>query len=244
MTSVTAASNLSISDGELLLRLALTVGLCGAIGLEREARGQVAGLRTHILVGLGAALFTLVSAYAFDADEPGSRVDPTRIAAQIVTGIGFLGAGTIIRQGLTVRGLTTAASLWIVAAVGMASGAGYYLGAAATTGAVLVSLIGFRRIRPLLMSTLRTDLVLLEIEMDEKGELGAVLEALGRHGVRVDAMESEREEGLLGFRLELQVPPGSNLEGAIDAIRRLPATRRVEARGAGSPSQATTAFDT
>src|SRR5919198_6376997 len=125
MVRVVAASGLSISDWELVLRLALTVVLCGAIGLEREARAQVAGLRTHILVGLGAALFTLVSAYAFDASEPGTRIDPTRIAAQIVTGIGFLGAGTIIRQGLTVRGLTTAASLWIVAAVGMAAGAGY-----------------------------------------------------------------------------------------------------------------------
>src|SRR5688572_26721856 len=99
MHLVTAASSLDISDGELLARLALTVALCGAIGLEREARAQVAGLRTHILVGLGAALFTLVSAYAFDASDPGVTVDPTRIAAQIVTGIGFLGAGTIIRQG-------------------------------------------------------------------------------------------------------------------------------------------------
>src|SRR5436309_13352353 len=116
MPFVLADSNLSISDGELILRLALTVALCGAIGLEREARAQAAGLRTHILVGLGAALFTLVSAYGFD-DAPGSSPDPTRIAAQIVTGIGFLGAGTIIRQGLTVRGLTTAATLWVVAAV-------------------------------------------------------------------------------------------------------------------------------
>jgi putative Mg2+ transporter-C (MgtC) family protein len=239
MLHVLAASDLSISDGELMLRLGLAVGLCGAIGLERETRGQVAGLRTHILVGVGAALFTLVSAYAFDAGDPGTRIDPTRIAAQIVTGIGFLGAGTIIRQGLTVRGLTTAASLWIVAAIGMASGAGYYLGAAATTGVVLVSLIGFRRLRPLLLSRLRTDFVLLEVEMDESAEFGLVLETLGRHGVRLDAMASEREEGLLGFRLELEAPPGSDLDRAIDEIRRLPGTRRVEARGSGSPSQAT-----
>jgi putative Mg2+ transporter-C (MgtC) family protein len=242
MTYVTAASGLSISDGELLLRLGLTVVLCGAIGVEREARGQVAGLRTHILVGLGAALFTLVSAYAFDAGEPNSRVDPTRIAAQIVTGIGFLGAGTIIRQGLTVRGLTTAASLWIVAAIGMASGAGYYVGAAATTGIVLVALVGFRRLRPVLMTRLRTNFVLLEIEMDERGELGKVLDTLARHGVRVDAMGSDREEGLVGFRLELEAPPAANLEAAIEEIRRLPETRQLDVRGRGSPSQATQAF--
>jgi putative Mg2+ transporter-C (MgtC) family protein len=243
MTLVSAATELSISDGELLLRLALTVALCGAIGLEREARGQVAGLRTHILVGLGAALFTLVSAYAFEAGDPGVTVDPTRIAAQIVTGIGFLGAGTIIRQGLTVRGLTTAASLWIVAAVGMAAGGGYYLGAVATTGAVLVSLIGFRQIRPLLLSRLRTNFVLLEIEMEEQGELGRILEVLGRKGVKVEAMSSEREEGLLGYRLELEAPPTADLDGAIEEIRRMPTTRRVEARGGGSPSQAASAVE-
>lgn len=225
---------MSISDGELLLRLVLTVVLCGAIGLEREARGQVAGLRTHILVGLGAALFTLVSAYGFD-DAPGSRPDPTRVAAQIVTGIGFLGAGTIIRQGLTVRGLTTAAALWIVAAIGMAAGAGYYLGAAATTAVVLVALIGFRRLRPRLMSQLRTDLVLLELEMGREGNLGDVLNVLGRHNVNVDAMESEREDDALGFRLEIVVPPDADLDAALAEIRRLPGFRNAEARGKGSP---------
>jgi putative Mg2+ transporter-C (MgtC) family protein len=222
---------MSISDGELLLRLVLTVVLCGAIGLEREARGQVAGLRTHILVGLGAALFTLVSAYGFD-DAPGSRPDPTRIAAQIVAGIG---SGTIIRQGLTVRGLTTAAALWIVAAIGMAAGAGYYLGASATTAVVLVSLIGFRRVRPRLMSQIRSDLVLLELEMGLEGNLGEVLNVLGRHGVNVDAMESERDEESLGFRFELVVPPDADLDAALAEIRRLPGFRNAEARGKGSP---------
>jgi putative Mg2+ transporter-C (MgtC) family protein len=233
---------MSISDGELLLRLGLTVVLCGAIGVERETRGQVAGLRTHILVGLGAALFTLVSAYAFTSDNPANPVDPTRISAQIVTGIGFLGAGAIIRQGLTVRGLTTAASLWIVAAVGMASGAGYYLGAAATTGVVLVSLVGFRQVRPFLLTRLRTDFVLLEFEMETGGELGSVLEVLGKKGVRIEAMASAREEDLLGYRLELEAPPTADLDGAIDEIRRMPTVRNVEARGGGSPTQAGSAL--
>jgi putative Mg2+ transporter-C (MgtC) family protein len=233
---------MSISDGELILRLGLTIALCGAIGLERETRGQVAGLRTHILVGLGAALFTLVSAYAFTDAEDARRVDPTRISAQIVTGIGFLGAGAIIRQGLTVRGLTTAASLWIVAAVGMASGAGYYLGAAATTAAVLISLVGFRQVRPLLMARLRTDFVLLEVEMDTNGEFAPVLETLGRHGVRVEAMDSARENDLLGYRLELEVPPTADLDGAIEEINRMSSVRNVEAHGGGNPSQAGSAL--
>src|SRR5919112_5396295 len=149
---------MTLSTGELLLRLGLTLALCGLIGLERESRDQVAGLRTHILVGLGSALFTLVSAYGFEGLTGGVRVDPnvrlqldpTRIAAQIVSGIGFLGAGAIIRQGFNVRGLTTAAALWIVAAIGMAAGAGYYEGAVATTAIALPSLIVFRRVRPML----------------------------------------------------------------------------------------------
>jgi putative Mg2+ transporter-C (MgtC) family protein len=226
---------MSISDGELLLRLGLTVVLCGAIGLEREARGQAAGLRTHILVGVGAALFTLVSAYAFESGAPGQRVDPTRIAAQIVTGIGFLGAGSIIQQGLTVRGLTTAAALWVVAAIGMAVGAGYYLGASASTGIILVSLIGFRRLRPTLMARIRTDFVTMDLELSEEGELGDVLTVLARQGARVEGVESEHEEGRQLFRLELFAPQSADLDAALQEIRRLPGVRSAEAHGWGAP---------
>jgi len=123
---------------ESLLRLALAALLGGLIGVERELREREAGLRTHLLVSLGSALFTIVGAYGFhsflDSGANVVRADPTRVAAQIVTGIGFLGAGAIIRQGLSVRGLTTAATLWVVAAVGLAAGAGYYSVAVITTG--------------------------------------------------------------------------------------------------------------
>src|SRR5438552_10012519 len=129
---------------ESLLRLALAAILGGLIGVERELREREAGLRTHLLVALGSALFTIVGAYGFHSflasGQSVVRADPTRIAAQIVTGIGFLGAGAIIRQGLSVRGLTTAATLWVVAAVGLAAGAGYYSGAVITTIVALVAL--------------------------------------------------------------------------------------------------------
>ena len=120
---------------ELIARLAVALLLGGVIGVEREFNHQPAGFRTHSLVALGASIFTVVSAHAFREFDG----DPTRIAAQIVTGIGFIGAGTILRHGGSVRGLTTAASLWSVAGVGMASGAGLY--AVAVGGAVLVLVV-------------------------------------------------------------------------------------------------------
>jgi putative Mg2+ transporter-C (MgtC) family protein len=129
---------------EEMLRILLAAGLGAAVGVERELREREAGVRTHMLVAVGSALFTLVSAYGFGEfftqGGPFVPVDPTRIAAQIVTGIGFLGAGAIIRQGPNVRGLTTAATLWAVAAIGLAAGAGYYAGAVATTIVVIFAL--------------------------------------------------------------------------------------------------------
>jgi putative Mg2+ transporter-C (MgtC) family protein len=122
---------------QLDLALRLTVGLVlgAVIGFERELHSQPAGFRTHSVVALGAAIFTVVSAYAFTG--PGS--DPTRIAAQIVSGIGFIGAGTILHSRGQIRGLTTAASLWSVAGIGMAAGAGLY--GVAVIGTVLMLVI-------------------------------------------------------------------------------------------------------
>ena len=129
---------------QVLIRLAVAAVLGAAVGFERELREREAGLRTHLLVCLGSALFTILSAYGFHDFLTGSgqlvRTDPTRIAAQIVTGIGFLGAGAIIRQGVSVRGLTTAATLWVAAAIGMATGAGYYSGAVIGAALTLIAL--------------------------------------------------------------------------------------------------------
>src|SRR5438093_11379730 len=139
-----ASSATAIGGWEAVLRLVVATGLGAAVGIEREVREREAGIRTHLLVSLGSCLFTIVSAYGFhDFLTSGVSVvrsDPTRIAAQIVTGIGFLGAGTIIREGISVRGLTTAGSLWIVAAIGMASGAGYYWPAVAGTALTVFAL--------------------------------------------------------------------------------------------------------
>ena len=134
----------ALGGWDALLRLSIAGALGGAVGFERELRDREAGIRTHLLVSLGSALFTIISAYGFHEFLVGGgtivRADPTRIAAQIVTGIGFLGAGAIIRDGLSVRGLTTAATLWVVAAVGMACGAGYYWPAVAATVLTIITL--------------------------------------------------------------------------------------------------------
>jgi putative Mg2+ transporter-C (MgtC) family protein len=127
---------------DMIGRLLLAAFLGGIIGVERDLHGRAAGLRTHILVSMGAAVFTLLSIYLSESGPGASRVgDPGRIAAQIVTGIGFLGAGVIIREGMTIRGLTTAACLWSAAGIGMAAGAGYRLVACVATLIALFSLI-------------------------------------------------------------------------------------------------------
>ncbi|MFH1655949.1 MAG: MgtC/SapB family protein [Candidatus Omnitrophota bacterium] len=128
---------------DVTIRLVLSVLLSGLIGLEREIKQHGAGLRTHILVCLGSTLIMLTSLYVFDIYKDIVNLDPARIASGIITGIGFLCAGTIIRYGGTVKGLTTAASLWVTAAVGMAIGCGFYKAAIITTLIVFVVLTMF-----------------------------------------------------------------------------------------------------
>ena len=136
---------------ELAARAALGLVLGAAIGFERELHRQPAGFRTHSLVAVGAALFTIISAYGFT----GVAVDPTRIAAQIVSGIGFIGAGTILQHRGNVRGLTTAASLWSVAAIGMAAGAGMIVIAVVGTALILIVLALLDRVEALARRIMR-----------------------------------------------------------------------------------------
>ena len=135
-----------VSEKEIIVRLLLAVVLSGLVGLEREVQGRAAGFRTHILVCVGAALLMLTDIHLVEQYKGIAQVDLGRIAAQVVSGIGFLGAGTIIRFGGSVRGLTTAASLWVVAGVGLAAGCGFYTGAVCTTIIVLVVLYALSQI--------------------------------------------------------------------------------------------------
>ena len=191
--------DLSLGWGDSLLRLVVAAALGAVIGIERELDEKAAGLRTHMLVCSGSALFTLVSAYGFAGVIQGTRVvsyDPSRIAAQIVTGIGFLGAGVIFRQGFTVRGLTTAASLWLVAAIGMATGAGYWAGAVLGTVVGLVSLRAFVWIKE--WAVPQRSATRLVVELTDGRSAGQVLEVLER---QADLLALRRD----GRRLEIEL---------------------------------------
>ena len=178
---------------DALLRLFVAAVLGGAIGLERELRDQEAGFRTHLLVSLGACVFTLVSAYAWTdwrfSTPEGIVFDPTRIAAQIVTGIGFLGAGAIIVRGISVRGLTTAATLWVVAAIGMAAGTAYYTVAFGATALVLVSLGPLRIVSKRMVSRVRPEEAELAVKLVPDGVAANVLARVEEVGGTIQTVE-------------------------------------------------------
>src|SRR6202789_4183621 len=132
-------------DWNLILRLLIAAVLGSIIGADRERLVWAAGLRTHMLVSVGACLFMIVSAFGFATTlGPHVILDPSRVAAQVVSGIGFLGAGSILLRGDVVRGLTTAASLWAVAAIGLAVGGGLYIASVAATAIILIILAGLK----------------------------------------------------------------------------------------------------
>lgn len=227
---------LAISQLEVVARLLAAVALCGIIGLKREIRDQPAGFRTHILLGVGAALFTLVSAYGFPeftgaASTGGIQFDPTRIAAQIVTGVGFLGAGAIIREGRDVRGLTTAGSLWTAAAIGVAAGAGYLFGAAAATAACLATLYALRRIRTVIDSRLRIEFstITLTLRGLEHGPSEA-LRTLERHGIIRD-LEADVAGERARYRAQAKISPSRDVHAALAEASRMPGVEKISASG-------------
>lgn len=153
---------LELSNVEIAYRVAIAVVLGGAVGIEREISGQPAGFRTHVALALGAALFGLISVHAFEPfavplEESNVNVDVSRVASQVATGVGFIGAGAILKHGASIRGLTTAASLWTTAAIGLAVGLGFHGAAVAVAVALLVALVGLRSVRRLIRRRLARD---------------------------------------------------------------------------------------
>ncbi|MFA5523358.1 MAG: MgtC/SapB family protein [Tissierellales bacterium] len=182
---------LSIKD--VAIRLIISVVLSGIIGIERESIKRPAGLRTHILVCVGSTLVMLTSIYIFDSFNGMTSLQPDRLGAQVISGIGFLGAGTIIRQGDTVRGLTTAASLWAVACIGIAVGAGFYIGAIISVLLVLVTLLSFTKLEKRIKAR-RNYLNLKITSINKPGQLGKICKIIGDLGGHILNIEIVPED--------------------------------------------------
>lgn len=205
---------------ELLIKLLAAVVLGGAVGLERELSGKPAGLRTTILICVGAALFTHLSIAIgliglSSAGQPYG--DVTRIAAQIVTGIGFLGAGAILHERGSVIGLTTAATIWVVAAIGMAVGSGAYVPAVGTTVVVCLVLAGLRPIERRLMSVRRT--VTATLRVAPNTDFGAFDDVFRDSGVHVRSRRTYDHVGDRTFELTL-VGPAKRFDVLVEVLRR------------------------
>lgn len=197
-------------------RLVVTALLAGWIGYERERHGRAAGLRTHILVALGSCLVMLTALDMMESLAGRVQIDPTRMAAQVISGIGFLGAGTILRFRASVRGLTTAASLWAVAGIGLAVGSGFVVGAALTTVLALVVLFGLSRWeRRIPKEWYKT----LTVETSLSGEeLGRIRRVLSEYDVEIRDLGVGTGQEPSVSRLELHVKLASDRDN--DAILR------------------------
>ena len=167
-----------------VMRLVVAAFLGGVIGLERQQRHKSAGLRTHILVSLGSCLVMILSYKIYIGVQGLTNADPARLAAQVVSGIGFLGAGTIMKEGLTIKGLTTAASLWVVAGVGLAVGAGYYLGAVVTTALSVIALTYLPRFERL-YGYGSSQVAMVVKSVDKPGQIGRIGCYLGTKNVSI-----------------------------------------------------------
>lgn len=191
---------------EVMVRLFIALLLGGFIGLEREYRSKEAGFRTHFLVALGSALFCIVSQYGFGFDLK----DSSRVAAQVVSGIGFLGAGTIIFQKNMVRGLTTAAGLWVTAAIGLACGTGMYIAAAVATTMVLLGL----EVLNALIPKIGTTVVILTFTATSKESIGTILDLIKKDCLELYSYELKSHRTSQGdifeAKIEIKVKRNNN----------------------------------
>ncbi len=223
-----------LSEWELLLRLVLSCVLGGIIGYERQSRRKSAGLRTNVLVCLGSCLIMVMSVEMYQEVEGKTNADPARLAAQVVSGIGFLGAGAIMKEGLSVTGLTTAACLWVVAGVGLAVGAGFYAGALISTALVFVTLGSLSRLDDWVDH--EKNLALNIHTVDRPGQLRRISRCLEDlqlrvRGVKVKADEDEVDDsGEKSMYIDLEIFNKQSIKSIIivDAVRQIDGVIRVD----------------
>jgi len=199
---------MEITITEIILRLVFAMILGGLIGLEREMHGRAAGFRTHILMAVGSALIMELSVYAFPLDPAHGLVrDPARLAAQVVSGVGFIGAGTVLREGASIRGLTTAASLWVVSGIGLAIGAGFYV---AGLAAAMIAITALLLLRPLEHRFLTPHHQFISMVVaDHPGQLAAVTKLIAERNINVRNVQMSEgpEAGQVTVEMTLQIPP-------------------------------------
>jgi putative Mg2+ transporter-C (MgtC) family protein len=217
-------------QADLAARMLIAAVLGAAIGLEREIHEHPAGMRTHLLVALGSAIFTELSIYGF-AGTTTAPIDPSRVAAQIVSGIGFLGAGAILKYGTSIRGLTTAASLWTAAAIGMAAGAGEWLIAAVGTLIVIFSLWPLNRLVER-MHKPGTRALRLRLEVGRLEALGDMSRLLADRRVEIAGINSQRMgKARYEVELDLRMPPAARPQDILGAITSIPDVELLESSG-------------
>ena len=216
---------------DLSLRLVVAAAIGAAIGLERELHAHPAGMRTHLLVSLGAAIFTVLSIAAFRlpvAPSGNIPVDPSRVAAQVVTGIGFLGAGAILKYGSTVKGLTTAASLWATAAMGMAAGTGQWVIAITGTALIVLSLGPLHWLSDRIAARGRRH-VRLRLALSDVDALGHVLGEIAARRIEILGIDSERlDADRHAVDLRIRLPAGGQPSEVLGALGTLHGVELME----------------
>ncbi len=224
--------NVPLSELDIALRLLLSFAAGTVIGFERSSKRQVAGLRTHILICVGATLLMLLSIWIPQTYLQGRAGDPGRIAAQVVSGIGFLGAGAILRLGNNVKGLTTAASLWLVSAIGLAVGAGFYVGAGVAIAISLFTLIVLDRIERRLFPVERNkvlDLFFRGTAPDTKKAMAA-LKAFGVRVQSIDVEQSVAKGGNSRLRLLVGLPIRTDLQKLVKALKETGNIEKIDVK--------------
>jgi putative Mg2+ transporter-C (MgtC) family protein len=218
-----------LNEWTILLRLLMAAVLSGAIGFEREFHGRAAGFRTHILLCVGSTLVMLTSIHIFDIYIARVPVDPGRIAAGVVTGIGFLGAGTIMHAKASVRGLTTAASLWVVAGIGLAVGSGLYFGSFVTAVIAIVTLFLFSKMEHSMIRKNWYKTILVESK-EGASQLKGIRSVLAEYEVQVNDFEVERSQDGADMMLKIGVRLSTSRfdEDILQDISRLDGVKNVK----------------
>ena len=218
-----------LSNWIIVFRLVLSAILSGIVGFEREFHGRAAGFRTHILLCVGSALIMLTSIHIFDVYSGRVPIDPARLAAGVVTGIGFMGAGTIMRYKASVRGLTTATSLWVVAGIGLAVGSGLYFGAVVTTLIAVIALMFFSRLEHVMIRKNWYKTIVIETK-DGLEQLKKIRGVLAEYGSEINDLEADRSIDGTHMILKFGLKLTTNLYNAqlIEEIARLEGVKSVK----------------